>query len=298
MPTVQYKDINLRPKSLQIIQQANAIIEEYTEAGYDLTLRQLYYQFVSRDIIPNSDREYDKLGSIINDGRLAGLIDWEAIIDRTRPSRGITHWDTPQEIITAIGKQFHVDTRADQKHYIEVWVEKDALIGVLERICNQLDVPYFSCRGYVSQSSMWEAAQRFKEHGRDSFLIHLGDHDPSGIDMSRDIQDRLNLFRSNCEVQRIALTMEQVEKYNPPPNPAKISDSRSNGYIANYGYSSWELDALKPQIITALIKQAVDKLTDKKKRNALIAEQDDHRANIQKVAKKWNSVVAHLNGDE
>jgi hypothetical protein len=84
-----------------------------------------------------------------------------------------------------------LDTRRNQEYYIEVWIEKDALLGILETICKKLDVPYFSCRGYVSQSSMWEAAQRFRENDREGILLHLGDHDPSGIDMSRDIQERL-----------------------------------------------------------------------------------------------------------
>jgi len=293
MPKIEYKGFNFRPKSLEIIEQANSIIAEYDAQGYELTLRQLYYQFVARGIIPNSDREYKKLGSVINDGRLAGLIDWEAITDRTRMSRGNQHWDSPQQIVTAIGKQFKINTRADQDCYIEVWVEKDALIGVLERICTQLDVPYFSCRGYVSQSSMWEAAQRFieqEENNKETHLIHLGD-DPSGIDMSRDIQARLTLFESSCEVERIALTMEQVKKFRPPPNPAKLTDSRCNGYIDEYGDKSWELDALDPRKITSLIENEVEHFTDEDKRIALIAEQDDHRSDILWAAENWNKLT-------
>ena len=262
-----------------------------------MTLRQLYYQFVARDIIPNSDREYKRLGSVINDARLAGMIDWEDIVDRTRPSRGNTHWDSPQEIITAIGKQFQLNTRSDQDCYIEVWVEKDALIGVLEKVCEDIDVPYFSCRGYVSQSAMWQAAQRFieqEENGKETYLIHLGDHDPSGIDMTRDIQARLRLFESSCSVERIALIMEQIEEYNPPPNPAKLTDSRCQGYVDEYGNESWELDALDPRTITNLIEDAVAGYTDEDKRIALFVEQDNHRDNILAVAMKWDSVVKRL----
>jgi hypothetical protein len=84
MPIIKYKDFNFRSASLSVIELANSIIAEYQAQGYDLTLRQLYYQFVARGIIPNSDAEYKKLGSVINDGRLAGLIDWDSITDRTR----------------------------------------------------------------------------------------------------------------------------------------------------------------------------------------------------------------------
>lgn len=297
MPKIKYKNFNFREKSLSVIDTANDIIREYEISGYDLTLRQLYYQFVARGIIPNSNKEYKNLGGIINDGRLAGLIDWDAIEDRTRPSRGNSHWENPQEIITACSQQFRLDTRQNQDNYIEVWVEKDALVGVLEKVCNELDVPYFSCRGYVSQSSMWEAAQRFEEHeqnGQDSHLIHLGDHDPSGIDMSRDIQERLNLFESDCEVHRIALTMEQIEEYNPPPNPAKLSDSRCAGYIDKFGTESWELDALDPKVITRLIVESVIGLTNEKLRNKQIQQQEKHRVLMKKVVAKWDKIIQNI----
>jgi len=297
VPKIKYRKCRFQKPSLEIIDRAVAIVREYLADGFDLTLRQLYYQFVARGILPNNDKEYKKLGLIVNDARLAGLIDWDAIVDRTRPSRGNQHWRSPQDIITAIGRQFKIDTRADQACYVEVWVEKDALIGVLERICIEIDVPYFSSRGYVSQSSMWEAAQRFigqERKGKESHLIHLGDHDPSGIDMTRDIQDRLQLFLSRCEVDRIALTMEQVKEYNPPPNPAKITDSRCKTYIAEHGEESWELDALDPHTITRLIQDEVEHLTDEEKRDALIATQDSHREDILMVANKWNFVVAQI----
>lgn len=296
MAMIKYQNFNFRPKSLEIIKQANHIINEYETQGYELTLRQLYYQFVARGIIPNSDREYKKLGSVVNNGRLAGLIDWEAITDRTRPSRGNNHWDSPQDIIEACANQFRIDTRADQDCYVEVWVEKDALLGIVEQICTKLDVPYFSCRGYVSQSSMWEAAQRFtrEEESRETILIHLGDHDPSGVDMSRDIQSRLNMFGATVEVERIALLMDQIDKYNPPPNPAKITDSRCQGYIDNYGEESWELDALEPQVITELISDAVANYTHFARWEKQKKIQTNHRKDMKKVVADWPNIIAKI----
>lgn len=171
-----YQATNFRQKSLRIIDEANEIIEEYSAEGYDLTLRQLYYQFVARDIIPNRQSEYKKLGSVVNDARLAGLVDWNSIVDRTRSYEQNGHWNSPADIIASAARSYGIDTRADQDVYVEVWVEKDALVGVLERACSPLDVGYFSCRGYVSQSAMWAAANRFLcEH--DSVLLHLGDQD-------------------------------------------------------------------------------------------------------------------------
>ncbi len=258
---IKYIDREFKPSSLAVIANANKIIKEYISQGYDLTLRQLYYQFVSRDLIANTQSEYNKLGSIINDARLAGLVSWEAIIDRTRNLKSMPHWEDPKDFMRAVTPQFAIDKWASQPNRVEVWIEKDALVGVVERICRQMDVAYFSCRGYTSQSEMWSASQRlieYRDGGQTPIIIHLGDHDPSGKDMSRDIYDRLELFMGeSIEVNRIALNMDQVRKYKPPPNPAKITDSRAKGYIEEFGNKSWELDALDPKVLTDLIQKTI-----------------------------------------
>lgn len=160
MPKHQYKDINFQSKSLDLIERVNDIVTDYKAQGYELTLRQVYYQLVARGIIPNSERSYKNLGNLINDGRLAGLIDWYAIVDRTRNLRANSHWDTPESVIHSAKWSYMLDRWERQPNYVEVWVEKDALIGIVGQICRELDVPHFSCRGYTSQSEMWVAAQR------------------------------------------------------------------------------------------------------------------------------------------
>jgi len=288
-----YCDMNFQNKTQKIIEIANTIINEYKEEGYDLTLRQLYYQFVARDIIPNKQSEYNKLGTAINNGRLAGLIDWNSIVDRTRRHEANAHWDSPSDIIEDSADQYAIDTRADQDNYLEVWVEKDALVGVIERACEPLDIGYLSCRGYVSQSAMWRAAMRIRRQERNgqvcTILLHLGDHDPSGIDMTRDIQDRLNMFGSEVQVKRIALDMKQVKKYKPPPNPAKTTDSRYASYRDEYGDESWELDALDPRIITELITKQAMNYTDEDKREFLIEKQENERQEIREIADNWKA---------
>ena len=191
---IKYIEKRFNPSSLAIIEKANEIIEDYSAQGFDLTLRQIYYQFVARDLISNEQKEYKRLGSIISDGRLAGLISWEAIVDRTRHVRSNSHWSGPREIVEGCAAQFRLDGWEGQPNRVEVWIEKDALIGVIENVCRKLDVPFFSCRGYTSQSEMWGASQRLLEHskvnGQNNIIIHLGDHDPSGIDMTRDLTEQ------------------------------------------------------------------------------------------------------------
>ena len=293
-----FANTRLGPGKLATIAMANQIIEEYATMGFTLTLRQLYYQFVARDLIPNKQSEYKRLGEAINDGRLCGLIDWQAITDLTRNVRTSPHWDNPESIIEAVAEQFAVDMWENQPYRVEVWEEKDALSGVIIPVCQRLRVPFFSCRGYTSQSEMYAGAQRLKsylDNGQTPVIIHLGDHDPSGIDMTRDITDRLELFtRRPVEVRRIALNYNQVQEYNPPPNPAKETDSRVSGYISRYGRESWELDALAPPVLAALIESTITSFRDKTAWEAMAAKESDHRAQLQTVSERWADVTAYL----
>src|SRR5262249_46150196 len=197
MPKISYVPKKFSAATQKVIDQANEIIGQYAAQGYSLTLRQLYYQFVSRDLIPNNMKSYKRLGNIINDARLAGLIDWDAIEDRTRNLHELPSWTSPESIIQACASQFRIDKGAKQPCRVEVWIEKEALAGVFQRVCDELQVPFFSCRGYTSQSEMWVAGMRLKRILRAKqkpVILHFGDHDPSGIDMTRDIVDRLQMF--------------------------------------------------------------------------------------------------------
>lgn len=292
---VCYREINFRPQSLALIDRVNSIINEYQSKGYSLTLRQVYYQLVARDVIPNNERSYKNLGNLISDGRMAGLIDWKAIEDRTRNLRSNNHWDNPGQIIRSASFQFAFDKWGEQENYVEVWVEKDALVGIVGQVCRKLDVPHFSCRGYVSQSEMWAAGQRLhyqQENGKDVTIIHLGDHDPSGIDMSRDIVDRLNGFGVELNFNRIALNMDQIEEFSPPPNPTKLTDSRATGYINQFGYECWELDALQPEVIESLITNAVMEYCDLNLFEDVEQREVEARRTLQTVAKRWDEIEA------
>lgn len=175
-------------------------------------------------------------------------------------------------------------------------MEKEALVSVLERACGPLDVPYFACKGYVSQSAMWRAAIRISDKLKakqctTAVILYLGDHDPSGIDMSRDIQERLDIFGISVSVRRIALNLDQIEQYNPPANPAKVTDSRCASYIAEYGDESWELDALDPRTINELISREINGLTKLATRRRLIKKQDKDRENLQKIADNFDDLT-------
>lgn len=302
MPAIAYINKNFSAKSLATIQRVNEIVVQYAQQGFGLTLRQLYYQFVSRGYVSNNDREYKNLGSVVNDGRLAGLIDWYAISDRGRWLRN--EWEnpgTPEEQLEGLAEGYVLDAWENQEFRPEVWVEKDALVDIIGRACQPLGVAYFSCRGYTSQSEMWAAGQRIRRMAREGQyvkIIHLGDHDPSGIDMSRDIAERLSLFSGiDVDFQRIALNMEQVDQYNPPENPAKLTDSRGSSYVRLYGDSSWELDALEPAVLVQLIRDTITPLRDPEPYREVLTRQRETQAIIRKAAEEWPSIVERFKDD-
>jgi hypothetical protein len=304
MATIAYRSVRFGESSRAIIEQANQILREYAARGIVVTLRQLYYQFVARDLLPNKQKEYKRLGSIVIDARLAGLIDWYHLQDRTRHLNGLSHWDDPGGVIKSAAASYHRDLWEGHPNYVEVWIEKDALVGVIEGVCWEWDVPYFSCRGYTSQSEMWSASQRLLRRirgGQSAHIIHLGDHDPSGKDMSRDIEERLWEFlsyhgESAIEVHRIALNMDQVRKYNPPPNPAKITDSRARGYISKFGGESWELDALDPDVLVSLIRVNVLKRLDVALWKEQRKRQEGERKLLTTASRRWSEVSTFLGG--
>ena len=258
----RFIDKNFSRESGERIDLVNDILEEYRIQGFDLSLRQLYYQLVVRDYIENSNKSYKRLGSLVNNARLAGLVDWGMIVDRSRNSVINSHWDNPGQIVRAAANSFQVDKWEDQPNHLEVMVEKDALSGVLWPVCKEHDIHFTANKGYPSASILYRMSKRLldkADEGKFIYILHLGDHDPSGIDMTRDLRDRLELFCGLAvDIKRLALNMDQVDKYQPPENPTKLSDTRSQKYISIYGYSSWELDALEPRVLSDLINEFVE----------------------------------------
>jgi len=281
----EYVEKRFNRKSNRMIETAEQIIQKYQSIDLRLTLRQLYYQFVAHHGLPNTEKSYKNLGRLISDARLAGRIDWNAIEDRGRVPDSPPDWDSAEEVVEAALHQFRLPRRADQDAYVELWVEKQALAGVLEPVARRHHITLMVNKGYSSQSAMYESAQRYLRHkDKTPVLLYLGDHDPSGEDMVRDIGARLRTFRVDfIEVTKVALTMAQVKQHNPPPNPAKLSDSRASKYIRKHGASSWEVDALDPETLVALIEKEILAHTQVRRFLNVIKEEKLQVANVRKA---------------
>lgn len=335
---LKFRDVKLSKSNKERLDFINEIIEEYQQEGYILTLRQLYYQLVSRDVIPNKPNEYAKLSTLLKEGRMAGIVDWDAIEDRLRKPESPSAWKSPQSIINACIEQYRKDRQKGQKIYLEVWVEKDALSGVLKRVTEKFGVPIMVNRGYSSASAMFDSYERFLkaiQKGQEVKVLYLGDFDPSGVDMIRDIKARIDEFIVGSEALKdeadfgrnknlyqerfddfieqglqgweadeiareqyaedkakqfkivpIALTKEQIRQYNPPPNPAKITDPRAKDFIAKHGNTSWEVDALKPEVLNDILTKAIESNIEIELFESVIEEEQEDIENLKKLSKE------------
>ena len=283
----------------QVIKQANAIIKELRDAGYTLTLRQIHYQFVARDLYENTQQNYKRLGNILDAARKAGLVDWDAIEDRTRSLRRVPLWESPEKALERIRNAFKLDPWDEQPKLrrIEVWVEKDAAVGIVEPTCNALRLPYFSCRGYSSSSGLYEAGKRLAAYhaaGYETIVLYLGDHDPSGVQMTQVSEERVSMYaRHEIDFRRIALTIPQVEEFSPPPNFVKETDSRTKWYVEQFETEDcWELDALAPQTVDRIIRAEVEPLIDREAWDKTLAAEEEHRTVLSEIISDWKRTKA------
>ncbi len=342
-----------------VVNKILSIVTDYQQRGYRLTLRQLYYQLVAADAIPNHDKVYKKIGTILDDCRYSGKLDWAAIEDRGRVPKLPYSVDGVEDAIRDTIDQYRLNRQIGQPRHIELWTEKDAISNILYQVTHEFHVRLVINKGYTSSSAMYQAYQRFVTSilaGQPITILYFGDHDPSGLDMVRDIKDRLLSFfcqgtrlRDNdgfgeliekwwssemgynvhdlveggyfdselaqkmidgehdgdvdrmydvaqmkmyfdekdvFKVISIGLTMEQIKTYRLPHNPAKITDPRAADYIKQHGQKSWEVDALKPDVLTALVRNSIVEAMNTDKFDDMLKREDKEKKQLEKFIKK------------
>lgn len=278
-----------------LLESVLGIVSEYTKQRIILTNRQLYYQLVAAGLIPNAVEIYKRLCAFLTDARYAGLIDWKAIEDRGRVPHRNSEWDNVKELVDTAVKAYRLPRWDGQDYYVELFCEKQAMESVFEPVAKQYHITFGTNKGYSSASTMYELAKRIHEQidlGKSAVILYFGDHDPSGLDMVRDIRERITEFLTKgsnpldemdiddlFRVEHLALKYQQVQQFRPPPNPAKVTDPRAKGYIAEYGRTSWELDALKPEVLIDLAQTGILGFLDFDKYNDVCKkEQEDIQA--------------------
>lgn len=289
MAKIPYHITSSNKSNRDLLDKIIKITADYDEMGYRVTVRQVYYQLVSRNILPNTISSYRKTSKLLTVGRMNGEIDWNVIVDKLRKPVMPNEFETMPGFLGAAINSYRKPRWEGQKKYVEVLVEKESLAGILEPVARKYHVSLLADKGYLSYSAMHEAAERIKVHSipdKSCHVLYLGDHDPSGVDMTRDIEDRLRNFLAYADVERIALTADQIEKYELPPNPAKMKDPRSGRYVSKYGRKSWELDALKPGVLADILESNIKKHMNMRRYNAMVREEEREKAELGKMASK------------
>lgn len=302
MAKICYRAQRFNSKTRIIVDRANFILEDLASQGYSPTLRQLHYQFVRRNWMENTQKNYKRLGDIMSNARIAGETDWLHIQDLERGAVRFSDCPTYDEAFKGLEGIISINPWDDQDVYLEVGVEKNAQIGIVARPAQKWRAPYQGCKGYLSTSEAWRTGLRFQRAiaaGKRPIFIHLGDHDPSGLHMTSDNRDRIRMFaRHDVEVVRIALTMEQVMEHECPPNPTKTSDSRHIKYEAAGHEASWELDALPPIFLNNLISDTIEGYIDKEKWKKSLEREAELREPLSRFTHRWEELIQLVKMDE
>jgi hypothetical protein len=327
MSTQRFRDYTFNASSHRLISHMNEIIEEL---DMTLTARQLYYQFIGRDLFPaygdgkdkgwvddaynakkglppgtkNTDKNYKRFAALLTAARYAGLVSWDAIEDRNRRPTIWQDFGNLRAAVDRLIRTYRLPRWRGQRYYVELWVEKEALAGQMEPIASEFHVTLMANKGYSSASAMYDSAQRImresnqieseyydedKNEGqeREPVILYVGDHDPSGEDMVRDLEKRLVEFGvQNLTFTKLALTMEQVRKYKLPPNPAKTTDARFETYVAEHGNKSWEVEALPPKVLAKIVRDALEKTVDRKLMSAVVEEEKKHKSVLERACEE------------
>ena len=254
------------PSYEQVVEAALEVFEQYDTA---ITLRQLYYRLVARLLIPNTINSYKRLSRIMVKAREQGDVPRNCLEDRSRRilGRGDTGYDSAEEYLKNklsglqdSWKGFTMPMWEDQPVYLLISLEKDALSRLVSRVGNRYSVRTFPTRGYPSYSYVQTMANYMQTRlgGKPTIVLYFGDFDPSGVDIERDLEDRLGRYgATEYKVKRIALTADQIKQYNLPPMPVKRSDARAEGFMAEHGDKSVELDALDPNLLQDTVEKAI-----------------------------------------
>ena len=279
----------------ELIKRILQIVKDYQEQNIIQTLRGYYYDLVG--FIPNAVEVYKKIGKLISDLRYSGHIDWSAMEDRARKKDMASEWDNVSELIESAVCSYRLPRWQNQDKYVELFTEKDTMYSRLAPLTQKYHIPLCINRGYASSSVIYDLSKRLiekLEDGKEVILLYVGDHDPSGLDMIKDIEKRLTEFlengrehiEPNFKIIHVALTKEQINKYKLPPNPAKVSDPRAKWYIEEHGAISWEVDAMKPQIMRKIVEEEILKHIDINKYNTWIEREDKEKTLLQDFGKK------------
>jgi hypothetical protein len=226
-----------------------------------VTVRQLFYRLVSAGTIEKTELQYRAVMRAVGEMRRDGRIPFEGIADNTRRPMKYASYPNLQAALRVARDGYFRSRWDNQDAYVEVWLEKDALSGVVFPVTGELDVPLMVTRGYPSISFLHGAAETIARQGKPSYLYYFGDHDPSGVDITRSVADGIREFAPEADVvvERVAVTRDQIKRLNLPSRPTKTTDARAKDWDGG----SVELDAIPARQLREMVRVCIDRHVDR-----------------------------------
>jgi hypothetical protein len=273
-----------------------------------MTLRQLFYRVISAGVIANSSREYKRLGSVMTRLREAGEVPRTWIVDHVRATLKPSSWTGLADFGDTVRQAYRKDFWASLNHHVEIFVEKDAIAGTIQPVTAEYDIALRVCRGYVSVSFAGEIADEWQRIQKPIFAYYVGDFDPSGFDLERDLREKLARYSARCctswtspldpradsetfNWRRIAIEQKDFAMHDLIALPVKRSDCRAKGFIEEHGDACAEVDALPPTELRARVKAAIESHIDEQRWANLQEIEEAEKATLRNTMKKWKKVI-------
>ena len=263
------------------VEQRRADLLQIVYGARPCTVRQVFYQATVRGIVEKSEAGYGKVQHDLVLMRRADELPYNWLADNTRWQRKPRTFDGVADAVTQTAKFYRKALWTHADCYVEIWLEKDALAGVVLPITDLYDVPLMVARGYASLSFLHSAAEDINELDVPTYIYHLGDYDPSGVNAGEKIEETLREMAPDAEIhfERLAVNPSQIQAWDLPTRPTKISDSRSKGF----GEISVELDAIDPERLRALVRAAIEQHLPAEQYKILKIAEDSERALIKQL---------------
>ncbi len=268
----------------ELVERAERILS----AEQPMTIRQLFYRLVSVQALENSVPEYKKLSRVMTDARESGQVPFEWIVDRSRPTYAPTVFDNLKDGLMALRNCYRKDYWQDQPAHVEVWTEKDAIIGSIEPVTDELGVTVRVSRGFTSTTRVHEIASVFSGVFKPISVFYLGDHDPSGRAIELDLYERISSYGPDFQMERLAIREKDIDDFNLPPLRIKTSDTRAVAFRREFGNRCVELDALPPEELRSRVRQAIEKNIEEEAWGRALAIEKAEQESIASIVGRWN----------
>jgi len=258
-----------------------AVAEHYPPTP--ITVRQLFYVLEGRGVVKKTEKAFDRVERTVDEMLYTGVLDWDAIIDPGRATEKHIEFADVRDGLTSLANDYRTDWWGEQSQGVEVWSEKDAIAELLRPVADKWHVRTLVNRGCVSDTAMKDAADRMNELGKPTFILYVGDHNPSGMHMMDTMLEKLETFGAKTfDLVHIALTQKQIEQYSLRPSRVKISaDPRAKKYVSQHGRGCWEVDALDPTVLVQIVAEAIAAYIDNP--DAFKRHQERDRQNAERL---------------